>query len=575
MEECVRSGVDTFYAAPGSRSTPLVMAVSRHPLARISMHVDERATAFLALGYGRATGRCAAWITTSGTALANGFPAVVEASLEAVPMLLLTADRPPELRDTDANQTIRQDHIFGHHVTWFVDVPPPTDEIPAAWLLSTVDEAVRRSQLGPVHLNCMFRKPLVPEPADTPARDVWWGQEHERTESSVWQRWVTGSEPFTTVVQPLSADGATLERIQTCIESATRPMVVFGRLRGDVHDVQAAARALLARYGALGAVDAGSQMRLGLDDDAFIPAMDAVLYGQNLEGLEPDVIIQFGATPVSRRLGEWAAHAQRIVVDHRPRRVDPHSRGGIRVEWDALEVMKGLAALPESAESHGTSAWQRAWIPVRKAIRTWLDVDLGDALTEQQAAHAFSRYVPEDGALIVASSNPVRHLDQFAVTDGAAVPVSSNRGASGIDGTLATGCGFADGTGRRPFVLTGDLALQHDLTSLALCAKRRAVVLVINNDGGGIFSYLPIHKHSDVFEPLFGTPHGQDFEAAAAHFGMDYERPESLAGLEAALETAAGNDQPVLIEIMTDREENLQEQRRLLRALRDRIEAGR
>jgi len=170
VEECVRQGVTTFYAAPGSRSTPLVMAAARHPSVRLFMHVDERATAFSALGYARATGRPAAWITTSGTALANGFPAIVEASLEAVPMLLLTADRPPELRDTDANQTIRQDHLFGSHARWFLDIPTPSDDIPPGWLLSTVDEAVRRARTGPVHLNCMYRKPLVPEPADGPPR---------------------------------------------------------------------------------------------------------------------------------------------------------------------------------------------------------------------------------------------------------------------------------------------------------------------------------------------------------------------------------------------------------------------
>ena len=157
VEELVRNGVTTFYAAPGSRSTPLVMAAASHALTTVHMHFDERGTAFQTLGYGKATGHAAAWITTSGTALANGFPAAIEASMEEVPMILLTADRPPELRDTDANQTIGQQGIFGDYVEWFVDLAPPSGDIPAEYVLTTIDEAVARSRRGVVHLNCMFR----------------------------------------------------------------------------------------------------------------------------------------------------------------------------------------------------------------------------------------------------------------------------------------------------------------------------------------------------------------------------------------------------------------------------------
>lgn len=574
VEECVRHGVDTFYAAPGSRSTPLIMAVSRHPSAQLFIHVDERATAFMALGYGRATNRPAAWITTSGTALANGYPAIVEASMEAVPMLLLTADRPPELRDTDANQTIRQDRIFGSHVRWFVDVPPPTEDIPIKWLLTTVGEAVHRSQTGPVHVNCMFRKPLVPEASDTPDRDAWWRGEKQRMASPGWKRWTETNNPFTTHLKPHSCDNAVLDDVDARLRKAEHPLVVFGRLRGNPEDIRAAASAFLARYGAVGVADIGSQLRLGIDETGILPSIDAVLYGQPVESLTPDLIIQFGATPVSRRLVEWAPDALRIVVDHRPRRIDPLSRGGLRVEWDAIAVLKGLAARSNTPEVHDTSSWQDAWHPIESAVRAWLDQDLGEELTEQRTARDLSRLVPEDAALIVASSNPVRHLDQFAATDGANVPVSVNRGASGIDGTLATACGFSDGSGRRPVILTGDLALLHDMTSLALCAKRNAVVVVINNDGGGIFSYLPIREHEEVFEPWFGTPHGMDFRAAAQQFGMGYHHTENSAAFGSVVEAAFQRKKAVLIEVTTDREANLIEQRRLLRALRDRIAAG-
>ena len=538
------------------------------------MHVDERATAFMALGFGRATNRPAGWITTSGTALANGFPAIVEASMEAVPMLLLTADRPPELRDTDANQTIRQDRIFGSHVRWFVDVPPPTEDIPVKWLLTTVGEAVHRSRTGPVHVNCMFRKPLIPEAAETPSREAWWRNETQRMASPGWKRWTGTREPFTTHLEPQSCDQAVLDQVDAHLRNAQRPLVVFGRLRGSPDEIRSAARAFVDRYGAVGLADIGSQLRLGMDDSGLIPSADAVLYGQPVESLVPDVIIQFGATPVSRRLVEWAPDAFRIVVDHRPRRIDPLSRGGLRVEWDAMAVLNGLVARSGALQEHDTSSWKDAWKPVKQAVQTWLDEDLGDTLTEQRTARDLSRLLPEDSALIVASSNPVRHLDLFAATHGSNVPVSVNRGASGIDGTLATACGFADGTNRRPAILTGDLALLHDMTSLSLCARRDAVVVVINNDGGGIFSYLPIREHAEMFEPWFGTPHGMDFKAAAQQFGLGYHHPENAAAFGSVLEASFRRKKAVLIEVTTDREANVVEQRRLLKALRDRIVTG-
>jgi len=294
-----------------------------------------------------------------------------------------------------------------------------------------------------------------------------------------------------------------------------------------------------------------------------------------MDGLEPDLILQFGATPVSRRLQEWAPGAERIVVDHRPRRIDPEHRGGWRLDRDAVAVLKGLVARSDVRDSHDASPWQEAWLPVHQAVQSWLADDLGEALTEQRAVHELTLRLRATDAFVVASSNPVRHADQFAVVDGDLVPVSLNRGASGIDGTLATASGFADGSHRRPVVLVGDLALQHDMTSLALCAQRKAVVVVINNDGGGIFSYLPVREHTALFEPWFGTPHGQDFASAARQFSMGYHQPETLEVFRSVLETALAGDEAVVIEVRTDRSANLIEQRRLLQVLSGRVHAAR
>ena len=536
------------------------------------MHVDERAPAFMALGYGRATNRPAAWVTTSGTALANGFPAIVEASMEAVPMLLLTADRPPELRDTDANQTIRQDHLFGQHVRWFVDVPTPSDDVPSSWLLSTIDEAVHRASDGPVHVNCMYRKPLVPSATETPTRDTWWEGERHRREDGGLQRWLASSEPFTRHVHQKTMSSETVDMLASRIRSASRPVFVFGRLRGDTgHLVEQGAK-LVDRFGTVGLVDIGSQMRTGTGSEALLPAMDAIFYGDGKDVLAPDLIVQFGATPVSMRQTSWAPDAERVVVDGRPRRIDPASRGGMRIHADPLEAMRQLSGANSNEDSGLDISWKPRWNSIHRAVSSWMREDLGSSLTEQRVARVFSERVPEGACLTVASSNPARHADLFFATDGARVPVSLNRGASGIDGTLATACGFADASALRPFILIGDLALQHDMTSLALCAERAAVVVVVNNDGGGIFSYLPIREHEEVFEPWFGTPHGQQFEQAAAQFGLRYASPDSVADLTSVMDEAGADGHGILIEVKTDRQENLEEQRRLLRALSMRID---
>lgn len=569
IEECVRHGITQLYASPGSRSTAFILAASRHPQIRMQMHVDERASAFLALGYGRATGKPALWVTTSGTALANGYPAIVEASMEAVPMLLLTSDRPVELRDTDANQTIHQENLFGRYVRWFVDVPAPTDEISPSWLLATIGDAIHRTPSGPVHVNCAFRKPLHPDPADTPSRAE--SLKGTDTGEPRFRAWLSGSTPFASYAGSEGPSPDVLSQIDSRMRAAERPMIVLGRLRGNPDSIRSAARALAEAWGAVVAADIGSQARLGPPSDALLPCVDAMLYGAAVDHLQPDLILQFGASPVSRRLNEWAADAERIVVDHRPRRIDPQSRGGWRVQADAVRLLDHLAAQRSDRLHVDRAAWRSSWDAVARKVREWEAAGFGRSLTEQHAARQLVARLAPGHSLTIASSNPVRHVDSFVLASDHAVPVSCSRGASGIDGTLATACGFADGTGTRPVVLIGDLALLHDLTSLHLCAARNAIVVVLNNDGGGIFSYLPIREHQDVFEPWFGTPHGYGFEHAARQFGMRWEQPADPASFEEVLSAAFAGSAGVLIEVRTDRQGNLDEQRRLLGSLRERL----
>ena len=557
-----------FHAAPGSRSTPLVTAAAEHPAANLTMHVDERGTAFRTLGFGRATGRPAVWITTSGTALANGYPAIVEASMERVPMLLLTADRPPELRDTDANQTIRQDHMFGRYVTWFTELAPPSSDLPAEVALTTIDQAIARSVDGPVHVNCLFREPLAPtvEPFDS-------------TMSERLSTWMNGHHPFTDYRKASSVNREDVDPLLERLRSSRRPLFILGRLRSDGERLEKAVHELCKATGGWFVADIGSQVRLGSQSDRHLVHFDALLSSEAPHAPEPDLVILFGASPVGKRLNAYIASKRLCVVDDRLRRIDPHHSAELRLEASPLEVLEELTGeIIQSIASGGDESWMEAMRGVREATLAWSETEFGtqpaEKLTEQRTARILSERLQSSMALTVASSNSIRHMDFCASANGARVALSCNRGASGIDGTIATAIGFAEAREERPVILIGDLALLHDLNSLMLCRQAGAIIVVVNNDGGGIFSYLPVREFTDVFEPYFGTPHGMSFEHVARQFGLEYEAPDSPGTFRIALDAAIESSGASLIEVVTDRTENLEEQRRLLRTLRERVGSG-
>ncbi|MDX1546597.1 MAG: 2-succinyl-5-enolpyruvyl-6-hydroxy-3-cyclohexene-1-carboxylic-acid synthase [Rhodothermales bacterium] len=558
VEELVRCGVEMFVMAPGSRSTPLVAAVAAQPRARAVMHYDERGTAFFALGYGRATRQPAAWITTSGTALANGYPAIVEAATDGVPMLLLTADRPPELRATGANQTIDQPGLFGAYVRWAFDLPASTPAIDPSVILTTVDQAVhraRRTPQGPVHLNCMFREPLAPEPEPAP----------EGAAGPL--RWRTSAAPYTRYdAAPRRPDAGAVVHLAERLRAARRGLVVAGRL-ATVEEGRAALQ-LAERLGWPLLPDVGSQLRLGHGAaESVIPHYDLVLGSEAFaDAHAPEAVVQVGARPTSKRLGQWLARHRPdpyVLVHDDPRRIDPHHHVTDRIE---AGVAAFCAVLAEAVATPGDASWRAAWREADQRATAALTGALGDAeaISEPWVARAVARAIPSGHGLVLASSMPVRDVDMFAPADGAAVPVAANRGASGIDGLVATAAGFCEGRGAPATLLTGDLALLHDLNSLALLRERPVTVVAINNDGGGIFHFLPIARHEALFEPYFGTPHGLGFAHAAEMFGLPYARPATPAAFTAAYEAARQRDGASLIEVRTERAANAALHRRLL-----------
>lgn len=553
VEELVRCGVKTFFVAPGSRSTPLTAAAARHPDTEVVLHVDERGTAFAALGVGRTTQRPAAWITTSGTAVANGFPAVVEAAMDGVPMVLLTADRPPELRDTGANQTIDQVKIFGDYVCWQAEVPPPTNEIDPSYVLTTVDQAVHQSlrkPAGPVHLNCAFRKPL--EPVETEAAvDV----------SSSVRTWAEEESPFTQYPSPKGrpSDGE-LDGLAEALQGLEKGLVVAGRL-----DSSEEAEAVLRLARGLDwplFPDLTSRLRLGsLKDITHVPYGDLVLTSEAFQEVHaPQAVLQVGGRFTSKRLRQFLKSSSpevRAVVRPSPARVDPDHRATHHVEADISAFAEGLCSRLDSHDV--ASGWAEEWRTANESALRVIERHVEDArqITEPLVASLVSRNVPSDHALVAASSMPVRDLNRHAVTTGPAVPVYANRGASGIDGTVSTAAGIAQGRGGPVTLLIGDLALWHDLNGLAFLRERPVVVVVVNNDGGGIFHFLPIRDHEQVFDPYFTTPHGRSFEDAASTFDLAYSQPETPSAFVEAYSQACERSGASLIEVQTDREVNL------------------
>ena len=559
VEELVRNGIDTFCIAPGSRSAPLVVAAARHRQARGIVHYDERGAAFHALGYARATGTPAAVVTTSGSALANVWPAVVEASLERVPLLVLSGDRPPELQDAGANQTMDQVRFFRGYAEWSATLPCPSESIDPSALLTTVDQAVSRCR-GPsggvVHLNCMFREPLAPTDA---------GEDFGPYLAPL-DAWRAGERPYTRYESaPGRAGRGTLDRLAALAARRPRGVLVAGRLADP-----AARRAAVDLAAALGwplLPDVTSGLRLDGRPGNSVPYHDTLLASETfLQQRRIEAVIHLGGRLTSRRLMdhlEAVRPGDYVVVDDHPHRQDPIHRATQRLRLpvaafcESLRERVGEAVGQAAGDANWLAGWRQASERVGRGFAECFSQDR--SLNEPKAAWLVSRCMGAGEGLFLASSMPVRDMDAFGCPrPDDPVVVAANRGASGVDGAIATAAGFARGLGRPTTLLVGDVAFLHDLNSLRLARDLPAplVVVLLNNDGGGIFSFLPIAGFPDVFERYFGAPHGMTFEHAAALFDVAYARPSSDDEFVAAYDEARRRPAATLIEVRTRREEN-------------------
>lgn len=579
VSELAKSGLDSVCIAPGSRSTPLAIAFSEVHGVRVYTHSDERSAAYFALGLARASRKPVALVCTSGTAAANFFPAIVESNYGEVPLLVLTADRPAELRESGANQTIDQLKLFGDHVRWFVDVPPPEPNFSPhlfRYLRSLASRAWETSQSplpGAVHLNFHFRNPL--EPIDIPTdRPSWMNDSLLSTLKSAPAQ-LTFSRPQ---LFP-AADQTTF--LTQAISSSPRGLIVCGP-RCPEGDFPAKLTELATRIGYPILADSLSGLRFGAHvNKSIIGGYDSFLPLRN-DSLNPQLILRFGDLPTNNTLADYLDSLEnipQIAITENGRWRDDRFRITHSMWVNPLLLCESLlthAPAPAGVLGGGDAAkserdWLSTWTRLENAVWDEVNAIRTESDFEGGILPDVFDQLPADNGLFVANSLPVRHFDQFTRPASKPVRVFANRGASGIDGTLSSALGAAAHLPGLVFV-TGDLSFYHDMNGLLAFSRSniRATIVVINNNGGGIFQRLPISKFEPPFNELFVAPHGLTFEHAAKLYGIGYVQTERLS-LASALNTALTLGQSTIIEIPSDAAKFEQLRKELNRRVKQKI----
>ncbi len=555
VDELIRCGVDYFVVSPGSRSTPLTAAVARNPRARSFMALDERAAAFHALGYARACKRAAVLLCTSGSALANYFPAVVEAFNDRVPLIILSADRPPELRGTGANQTMDQVKIFGDYARWWTELPCPDGMMPESAVRGGVAQLEYRSRrpiAGPVQMNCMFREPLLPDYDES-------GDVEKLFNMPEGADGRGSAFPATQYIAPLMMPPReAVEPLALLLQGGQRGILVVGRLP-DEHALRAVKQLADVLNWPVFADVRSAARRHDLFDycvDFYDRLLDSPVPASELR---PDVILHLGDQLCSKSYLQWTMKfpPQRyIAVKDHPERHDPAHCVTHRLEMDIEQFCRTMAL---ELRPRAAGDWTKQWMQYSDAVnlklqQTFIDED---TLSEAAVANIVNQHLPQDHVLCLASSMPIRYFDMYCA-DTRVRDVTANRGVSGIDGTIATAGGYGAGARCGVSLLIGDLALIHDLNSLLHLGalKQPFIIVLLNNQGGGIFSLLPVARHVDMFETFFGTPHAAQFDGAAAFAGVEYFRVEKAAEFEDCYRSAVERNRTCLIEVQTNRAEN-------------------
>ncbi|WP_316252496.1 2-succinyl-5-enolpyruvyl-6-hydroxy-3-cyclohexene-1-carboxylic-acid synthase [Bacillus aquiflavi] len=501
VAELVKAGVEDVIISPGSRSTPLAMMMAEHPDLKIRIHVDERSAAFFALGIAKASEKPTVLLCTSGTAAANYYPAVIEAKYARVPLIVLTADRPHELRDVGAPQAIDQIHLYGKNVKWFVEMALPEnsqDMIRYARTVCTRAVTVAsRTPAGPVHLNFPFREPLIP---DLERENLF-----ELTERP------HGCMNIHTGILSLQAEDA--ETIATELNNYEKGLIICGPIEDCTLTEKIVELADALQYPII--ADPLSQMRSGKHcGEKIVTSYDTFLKNEKAQKLlKPEVIIRFGEMPTSKALLFFLKKHRSIrqfIIDGGGGWRDPSGTGTDMVCCDEKAFCQSITNYLVVKNS---TKWLNKWLEIDAVTqRGLLQINQQSSLSEGKLFSLLAKILPNHSTLFVGNSMPIRDLDTFFHFNNKSIRIMGNRGANGIDGIVSTALGAA--TVSEPlYLIVGDLTFFHDLNGL-LAAKLYNInikIILINNNGGGIFSFLPQSKHAANFEKLFGTPLNLDF----------------------------------------------------------------
>ncbi|KAJ4846899.1 hypothetical protein Tsubulata_026226 [Turnera subulata] len=580
VEECSRLGLTYFCVAPGSRSSPLAIAASTHPLTTCIACLDERSLAFHAVGYARGSQKPAVIITSSGTAVSNLYPAVVEASQDFLPLLLLTADRPPELQDAGANQSINQVNHFGSFVRFFFSLPAPTDDIPARMVLTTLDSAVywaTSAPCGPVHINCSFREPLDGTP------DKWTLNCLKGLDI-----WMSSAEPYTKYIGmqnsllSSSCHQVLLTEVLEKIRGAKRGLLLIGALHSE--DEMWAALLLARHLNWPVAADILSGLRLRKlsstypeieENIIFVDHLDHALLSDSIRGwVQFDVIVQIRSPITSKRIARMLEECfpfSYILVDDHPCRHDPSHLVTHRVQCSVPQFADSLI---KAQVSQARSEWHHH-LAVLDMMVGW-DISFHtcaeNSLTEPHVAQVISKALSSESAFFVGNSMAIRDADMYgscsedpvhSIADMMlssevsclGIRVAGNRGASGIDGLLSTAIGFAVGCNKRVHCVIGDISFLHDTNGLAILSQRTPrkpmVILVLNNHGGAIFSLLPIADRTDarILNQFFYTSHDIAIGKLCTAHGVKHLQVRTKVELKDALLASQHEDIDSVIEV--------------------------
>ncbi len=598
VDELRRSGLQHAVICPGSRSTPLALVLASTPAIRCWMHIDERSAAFFALGLAKRLNQTVALLCTSGTAAANFLPAIAEAYLTHVPLLVLTADRPPELREVGAPQAIDQQRLYGTHVKWFMESALPEATNPALRYIRTLAcRALAQTQnvpAGPVHLNMPLREPLTPAPiANQPLPPV------ETREQLAWHG-RPDDQPYVQVSSytqnSLAADSA-CEELVAALNDTPHGLILVGPQTDPALAAILLRLAQKTSYPIL--ADPLSQLRgKGGAEELVISSYDAFLHSERfLARYQPQLILRFGAMPTSKPvllyLKQYASCPQ-IIVDPHHGWEEPTQLATRIFYAEALDFCVALLKKLDEQDKPGDSEvrlslrerqalekrrnWAAAWQEAERSTRAALSMACANfsELFEGRVFGELAQLLPDHSLLYTGNSMPIRDMDTFFWPDALKVRCLGNRGANGIDGVIssALGASAAGGPDEPAVLVIGDLSFFHDLNGL-LAARMHdlhLVIVLINNDGGGIFSFLPQAAYPEHFEQLFGTPTGLDFRLIVTMYGGRFQHITSWETFRLELQTSLRERGLHVLELPTERASNVLMHRQLWQVVEQALE---